>query len=194
MAPGCAGEVEAPAPSSPAVEGVRATGRRVTLGVASPGGVQAGRVDADGEGVAELSPTEIELVRASLGRILRDHEQLGRRFYDDLFRRAPDLRPHFPDDLRSQQVKLVHLLEVVVHGLQDPEVVAGELARLGRFHLSIGVDPNAFDRLTAALVDVIAEIDPECGTVTRRSWSTTLALLVAGMRAGTAVTGAEPVG
>ena len=52
-----------------------------------------------------MTPEQISLVQSSFERIGPDLPDLAARFYSELFRRDPALRPLFASDLAEQKVR-----------------------------------------------------------------------------------------
>ncbi|WJY22910.1 globin domain-containing protein [Fontisubflavum oceani] len=102
-----------------------------------------------------LTSAELEMVRDSLGRLRKDFEAHSTYFYDALFRRAPELRKMFRDDLTGQGMKFMTTLDVIVQKLDDEEHLASQYQSLGRSHAILGVHAGDFAPMEEALIDTM---------------------------------------
>ncbi len=114
-------------------------------------------------------------------------DALAERFYERLFRRAPAVRPLFPDDLEAQRKKLVAALAFVVQHLRSPDEVLPRLRALGTAHVKYGARPEHYPVVCEELVLAMGEIagdawEPEI----ERDWRNALHLVSAAMIAGAA--------
>ena len=72
---------------------------------------------------------EAELLRKSFEQVQSDFDRFSTDFYDALFRRAPELRSLFRDDLAGQGMKFMTTLrEVILHTLDGAPVGSPEPA------------------------------------------------------------------
>lgn len=121
----------------------------------------------------ELSrtPSEIELVQRSFDRVARIKIEAGEIFYDRLFLAAPELRPMFKTDMRSQASKLMDTLACAIEQLPDGPNLTATLQKLGRRHLEYGVRPEHYDQVGEALIWTMAKIlGPEWTPELQASW------------------------
>lgn len=88
--------------------------------------------------------------------------EMGRLFYDTLFRRCPHLRRLFRGDMDVQSRKLMDTLNVVVASLGHPDVVRPVSEDLARRHLSYGVRPEHYAEVGAILIATLTRfLGPE---------------------------------
>lgn len=139
---------------------------------------------ADGAGVEDTLPAaQVDLVRDSLRRLLPHAEQLGEVFYDELFRRAPEVRKMFPENIGEQRAKLVATLATAVKHLDDLPSIEDEIARLGRLHAVRGIGADGYELVGSVLLDVLERLSDEFDEPTRAAWASTYATLSGAMMA-----------
>lgn len=102
---------------------------------------------------------ELPLSTDELGRILASWHLAGSLgdkvailFYERLFEIAPHLKPLFRSDQKTQRIKLMAMLSMLVKSLKRPESVMEALADLGLRHRGFGVKPADYDAVGAALL------------------------------------------
>lgn len=74
------------------------------------------------------------------------------KFYDELFRIDPLLRPMFPADLSNQKHKLTGAIVSVVKNIDDLSAIEPILAALGKRHSDLGVTASMYDTVGVALI------------------------------------------
>jgi len=102
-----------------------------------------------------LTEDQLNLIRHSFDVLRRDLESPSVYFYEDLFTRAPELRPLFRDDLAGQGMRFMSTLAVIVDNLHKPEALAERYADLGRIHARLGVTAAQFPPMGEALIATI---------------------------------------
>ncbi|ETW14053.1 putative nitric oxide dioxygenase [Roseivivax marinus] len=107
-----------------------------------------------------MTPTQKSLVVGSFARAYAAKRNVGRRFYLELFARAPELRPLFPQDLATQQELLNQTLATVVKEVHRLEVLSPALTALARRHAGYGAEPAHFALVGEALIGALAEETP----------------------------------
>ena len=127
---------------------------------------------------------DIDRIRASLGEALAHSEDLGQDFYDELFRRAPAVRPMFAEDLALQRRKLVATLGSVVRHLDELDVLSDEIRRLGRLHADLGATPEQYEVVGETLIDVLERCVPGFSPDDRAAWERAYGALSAAFQAG----------
>ena len=124
-------------------------------------------------------------LEASFRGIAGRADALAERFYERLFRRAPAVRPLFPEDLREQRKKLVAALAFVVQHLRSPDEVLPRLRTLGTAHVRYGARPEHYPVVCDELVLAMGEIAGDAwGQDLERDWRNALHLVSAAMMAG----------
>ncbi len=134
---------------------------------------------------APLDEGLVRRLEASFHGLAGQADALAERFYDRLFRRAPGVRPLFPEDLREQRKKLVDTLAFVVQHLRSPDEVLPRLRSLGTAHVKYGARPEHYPVVCEELVFAMGEIAGTAwDTDTERDWRNALHLVSAAMIGG----------
>lgn len=95
-------------------------------------------------------------------KVARQHRlRLAEIFYAKLFAAAPQIRPLFRSDLRTQAEKLMSSLDAIVTNLRNPGANSKMLAELGRRHTSYGAKPEHYDLVIELLVESLGELGGE---------------------------------
>ena len=133
-------------------------------------------VDAPNFPAADLAASDLTQIRASFAAAASDPAALAATFYRRLFEAEPDLRRLFADNLRPQESKLAAMLAMVVAGMDDWQALAPTLAALGRRHADLGVRPEHFPPVGAALLAALSErtdgtLDPAAADAWRRAFA-----------------------
>ena len=102
-----------------------------------------------------MNTEQIRRVRDSFAKIAPRAENLGRAFYDTLFRINPANRALFPQDMASQARKLTDMLGSIVEGLDDSESLHWMFRELGRRHIGYGVEESHYDDVGVALLQAL---------------------------------------
>ena len=100
-----------------------------------------------------LEASDDVLLRESFERLQADFDQFSTYFYEALFRRAPELRPMFRDDLAGQGMKFITTLREVILSTKDATSEEERLAQLGSYHATLGVTAKSFAPMEEALID-----------------------------------------
>ena len=88
-----------------------------------------------------MTRDQIRLVQASFRTGPPIREQAAALFYDRLFEIDPGTRGLFADtDLRTQGGKLMAAIGMVVHALDEPELMVEKLKELARRHVNYGIE------------------------------------------------------
>jgi nitric oxide dioxygenase len=102
-----------------------------------------------------MDPEQLALVQRSFVAATASADQLTSRFYDELFRLAPEVRELFPDDLTLQRQKLFDELTAIVAAVAQGELAA-RAEPLGARHLDYGTIPAHYDVVGQALLTALA--------------------------------------
>lgn len=98
---------------------------------------------------------EEDLLRKSFEQVQSDFDRFSTEFYEALFRRAPELRTLFRDDLAGQGMKFMTTLREVVLNTLDGAGEAERLEELGGYHAKLGVTAESFAPMEEALIDTL---------------------------------------
>ena len=102
-----------------------------------------------------LTQNELAIVRRSFqdAMVMREPFQLD--FYEAFFRRAPEARKMFREDISGQGMRFMTTLRTIVDNL-DTEDLSENLADLGHAHSALGVQVEHFGPMREALVETLA--------------------------------------
>ena len=119
-----------------------------------------------------ISNQEIQEVSRSFDMVRPEELASGsKRFYENLFHRAPNLRAMFREDLSGQGMKFMSTLKTIVVALKDKGVLHSELKPLGEGHANLGVHAASFEPMGEALIDTFREIlGPEFTSEMESAW------------------------
>lgn len=140
-----------------------------------------------------MTPEQITLVQTSYQRLGPRLPDMAARFYQELFRRDPELRPLFTTDLAEQQVRFAGKLTEIVESIPRLDELLAHTRALGARHLGYGARVADYQTVGAALFDALAAVlgdgfDPQ----TREAWVVAYNLVAETMLDGAA--SARPVG
>ncbi|VAW58123.1 Methyl-accepting chemotaxis protein I (serine chemoreceptor protein) [hydrothermal vent metagenome] len=108
---------------------------------------------------------EVEILESSFNLLAPKAEELGRKFYDELFKRAPQVKPMFEKTTPAeQQKKLLSALKLVVENVRKPETLAPALSAMGERHQVYGALPEHYPVVVSTLIDVMKEVAEEAWT------------------------------
>ena len=100
----------------------------------------------DGEHALSSGPADVIASADQIGQIRRSfdaiwpaHREIAEAFYARFFELAPDARRMFPDEMESQQRKLMDTIAVLVGALDSPEMFHSTASPIGRWHVQLGV-------------------------------------------------------
>ncbi len=125
-----------------------------------------------------VSPLGLDVVtlESSFNLLAPRGEELVRRFYDELFQRAPQVKPMFENTTPAdQQKKLLAALKLVVENVRRPEALAPVLTTMGERHQGYGVLPEHYPIVAESLVKVMKEMAGDVWTDTiEAAWTQAL--------------------
>ena len=102
---------------------------------------------------------DVETLESSFNLLAPQGEELVRRFYDELFKRAPAVKPMFANTTPAeQQKKLLGALKLVIENVRSPETLAPVLTAMGIRHQGYGALPEHYPVVANTLVDVMKEL------------------------------------
>ena len=99
-----------------------------------------------------LTAKQVELVRASWGKVLPISEAAAGIFYGKLFELDPALKPLFKGDITEQGRKLMVMLGTVVSSLDNLEAIVPAAQASGKRHVGYGVTEEMYDTVAEALI------------------------------------------
>lgn len=122
----------------------------------------------------KLSEEEIRLVQQSFREALDLREPFHTDFYEAFFRRAPETRGMFRDDITGQGMRFMNTLGAIVDNISGGDLQE-RYADLGQAHAALGVHAAHFEPMREALVETIAatlgdRYSPEIGDAWRKAF------------------------
>lgn len=124
----------------------------------------------------------VDRIRASFAFVVAAGADAGMLFYNDLFARAPTIRPLFPADMTAQAQKLIATLGVIVDALSDGETIRPELQRLGLAHRAYGAQPVHYAVVEESLLAMLRELaGGRLEVQTEAAWRSAYALVAGAM-------------
>ena len=105
------------------------------------------------------SGLNVEVLEESFNALAPHGEALVARFYEELFKRHPAVKPMFANTRPAeQQKKLLKALVTVVNSLRQPAQLEKVLLNLGERHQAYGAQPAHYEAVAETLLDVMAEL------------------------------------
>jgi hemoglobin-like flavoprotein len=125
-----------------------------------------------------MTPEQIVSVQESFQKVATIAEQAAEIFYRTLFDLDPRLKSLFHSDMTEQGRKLMHIIGVAVHGLNNPEALIPAVQDLGRRHVQYGVQEKDYETVGKALISTLEQgLGPDFTPQVREAWLATYALL-----------------
>jgi hemoglobin-like flavoprotein len=134
-----------------------------------------------------MTPDAIRQLKASYAGVAAQPGQLASRFYEELFKVSPELRPLFPADLALQQGHFEAALALVVRNLDEVHALRESLRDLGSQHVYWGARPQDYITARNALVTAIRSLSPLWDEALERHWRAAITGIVVPMLEGAAV-------
>lgn len=122
------------------------------------------RRGVDEETAAKTKPAaspslDPDLLERSFKALAPYGEELVARFYSELFKRYPQVKPMFAkSDMAAQRNKLLSSLALMIENLRRPERLECLLKGLGASHQSYGAVVEHYDAVAEVLLDVMAQM------------------------------------
>ncbi len=104
----------------------------------------------------EHADTSLEVQR-TLNELLKNEEEFAKRFYDNLFEKAPSVKKLFTNNMIDQGKMLTHMLRGIIYSLSRPGHLVMGLSSLGRQHLEYGVKSSHYVIIKDLLLETIKE-------------------------------------
>lgn len=105
---------------------------------------------------------DVETLETSFNLLAPRGEELVRRFYDELFIRAPAVRPMFDNTTPAEQhKKLLAGLKLVVDNVRNPAALAPALKAMGERHQGYGALPEHYPVVATTLIDTMKDMSSD---------------------------------
>ncbi len=125
-----------------------------------------------------LKRRHVELVQRTFADVSRDPELAAEYFYGELFRRAPETRAMFAEDMSVQRSTFMEALEAAVRGIEDADALFAQVSDLGRRHVEFGVREDHYAEVGAALIWALEQgLGDGFTDETREAWTRVYALI-----------------
>ncbi len=94
-------------------------------------------------------------VQATLNLVFENEKQFAESFYKILFKKAPEAKKLFKNNLAKQGQLLTHMLSSIVYSFARPEHMSSGLKRLGKNHHDYGVSQQDYPLFKETLIETI---------------------------------------
>jgi hemoglobin-like flavoprotein len=140
-----------------------------------------------------MTPEQITLVQSSFKRLEPELPAMTARFYQELFRQDPALRPLFTTDQAQQEAKFAEKLTEIVRSMPRLDVLLAHTRALGARHAGYGVRVADYQTVGDALLGALgAVLGDSFDAPTCQAWTIAFNLIAETMLEGAA--SARPVG
>lgn len=113
---------------------------------------------------------DVAALESSFNLLAPQGEELVRRFYEELFKRAPGVIPMFVNTTPAeQQKKLLSALKLVIENVRKPEALAPVLSTMGERHQGYGALPEHYPVVANTLIDTMKAMAGDAWTDTIES-------------------------
>jgi hemoglobin-like flavoprotein len=131
-----------------------------------------------------LTPQIVAQVQRSFKEISPMADQVGVLFYELLFRRNPELRALFDQDMGTQARKIMQMLELMVNALPRFDDVVPALREFARRHRDYGVVDAHYPMVGEALIWTLAQVQgPRFTCELEHAWHTVYQAIAGAMMA-----------
>lgn len=129
-----------------------------------------------------MTPAQIALVRETFKPVAAIRDDAAALFYGRLFEIAPETRPLFRGDLKTQGSKLMSAIAVVVAGLDRLDQILPEVQAMAVRHVDYGVEDRHYAVVGEALIWTLEKgLGPQLTPDARRAWIEAYGLLSGAM-------------
>ncbi len=119
---------------------------------------------------------DVEILESSFAALAPQADALVKRFYEELFKRYPAVKPLFKNTTPAKQrKKLVAALGLLVNNLRKPDELVPVLQQMGVRHESYGAEPEHYSAVAETLLDVMADFAGDLWTnEVKNAWQAAL--------------------
>jgi hemoglobin-like flavoprotein len=119
-----------------------------------------------------VNAAQQKLVRTTFARLAVMPEVAGALFYERLFAVNPGFRALFKNDMRTQGVKLMTMLAMVVYNLPESGQILPAIRDLAVRHAEYGVELADYDALREALIWTLEQaLGKDFRPSARKAWT-----------------------
>ena len=119
-----------------------------------------------------ITQTQKDHVRSSLERLSCPPIELMERFYDRLFETSPETEGLFRGNMQRQYEKLLDMITLVTHSLDNLDQLVVAVEELGAAHVRFRVEEHHYDAVGAALIDALSRSVTGWDEVDQDAWAT----------------------
>ena len=134
-----------------------------------------------------MTEESIARLQASFTEVSREPRVVSARFYEEMFRTAPQLRQYFPSDLTALQGHFEAALALVIRNLREMNALTASLRDLGAQHIAWGAQPHHYLVARDALIHAIRSLSSDWEPILERDWRAAISAIIAPMLEGAAV-------
>ncbi len=140
-----------------------------------------------------ITTTQKTRILSSLDRLNCPPIELTERFYDTLFELAPDTEALFKQDMHVQYEKLLSMLMLVTHSLDNLGKLVVAVEELGAAHTQFNVEERHYKTVGAALLGALSRSVEDWDASDHDAWATLYGylsdLMITGARTETRAAG-----
>lgn len=111
-------------------------------------------------------------IQASMDRLSGDPMELMECFYDRLFEISPESEALFKGDMRAQYEKLLDMLMLVLHSIDNLNQLVVVVVDLGARHVTYGVTTAHYDAVAQALIHALSQKIDGWSAEEQQAWGT----------------------
>lgn len=125
---------------------------------------------------------QVKLVQESWAKVEPIADTAAELFYGRLFETAPEVKPLFSGDMKSQGRKLMAMITVAVKGLSDLESIVPAVQDLGKRHVKYNVKEEHYAVVGSSLLWTLEKGLGDAFTPdTKEAWATVYGVLASTM-------------
>ena len=123
-----------------------------------------------------LNDKQIAILEETFAALAPQGELLVEKFYNELFKNYPEVKPMFKNvDQKEQEKKLLASLVLVVNNLRKPDALGPALEGLGKKHQGYGAVAAHYPAVAETLLNVMGEMAGDLWTdEVKQAWTTAL--------------------
>lgn len=106
----------------------------------------------------KFTKEEIRLIQESFTMLKAHSARTGQIFYENLFKKDPEISKLFKGDIKEQAGALMRMVKTVVEGLNNPQIIIPAVQELGRRHNEYGVKPEQYKVFGECLINTIESV------------------------------------
>jgi hemoglobin-like flavoprotein len=137
-----------------------------------------------------MTPEQKEIVQSNWRDVVPISETAADLFYGKLFELDPAVRSMFKGDMKEQGKKLMQMIGVAVHGLDNLGELTPAIAAMGKRHSGYGVQESHYETVGAALLWTLDQgLGDKFTADAKEAWTIVYTTLASVMKAAASETG-----